>query len=54
MSYAANVAELTRSNSDFRRVLFTVYGPPDHQPGRVHHTKDEADADEHDVPPGEQ
>jgi len=129
MSYAANVAELTRSNTDFRRVLFTgehtqlvimavpaggeigeevhedidqvlyfiegtgkalladleeevgpgsvvvvpagtkhnfvttgdaplklftVYGPPDHQPGTVHHTKEEADADEHDVPPGEE
>jgi mannose-6-phosphate isomerase-like protein (cupin superfamily) len=32
--------------------LFTVYAPPDHAPGTVHHTKAEADADEHDVPPG--
>jgi mannose-6-phosphate isomerase-like protein (cupin superfamily) len=32
--------------------LLTVYGPPDHQPGTVHHTKADADADEHDVPPG--
>lgn len=33
--------------------LYTVYGPPDHPPGTVHRTKAEADADEHDVPPGE-
>lgn len=31
--------------------LFTVYGPPDHAPGTVHETKEEADADEHDEPP---
>ncbi|MDP9408807.1 MAG: cupin domain-containing protein [Actinomycetota bacterium] len=35
-------------------VLTTVYGPPDHAPGTVHRTKEEADADEHDVPPQEQ
>ena len=27
-------------------VLMTVYGPPDHEPGTVHHTKAEADAAE--------
>ena len=27
-------------------VLYTVYGPPDHAPGTVHHTKEEADAAE--------
>ena len=27
-------------------VLFTVYGPPDHAPGAVHHTKEEAAAAE--------
>jgi mannose-6-phosphate isomerase-like protein (cupin superfamily) len=27
-------------------VLYTVYGPPDHADGVVHHTKDEADAAE--------
>jgi mannose-6-phosphate isomerase-like protein (cupin superfamily) len=32
-------------------VLYTVYGPPDHADGTVHHTKEEADADEHDEPP---
>jgi mannose-6-phosphate isomerase-like protein (cupin superfamily) len=31
-------------------VLYTVYGPPDHADGTVHHTKAEADADEHDEP----
>jgi mannose-6-phosphate isomerase-like protein (cupin superfamily) len=31
--------------------LATVYGPPDHAPDTVHHTKADADADEHDVPP---
>jgi len=33
--------------------LATVYGPPDHAPGTVHHTKADADADESDVPPQE-
>ncbi len=32
-------------------VLSTIYGPPDHAPGTVHHTKADADADEHDEPP---
>ena len=35
--------------------LATVYGPPDHAPGTVHHTKAEADAAEaagQDQPPG--
>jgi mannose-6-phosphate isomerase-like protein (cupin superfamily) len=27
-------------------VLYTVYGPPDHAPGTVHHTKEEAEAAE--------
>ncbi len=27
-------------------VLYTVYGPPEHAPGVVHHTKEEADAAE--------
>jgi len=27
-------------------VLYTVYGPPDHAPGAVHRTKEEADAAE--------
>jgi mannose-6-phosphate isomerase-like protein (cupin superfamily) len=31
--------------------LATVYGPPDHKPGVVHHTKTEAEHDEEDVPP---
>jgi mannose-6-phosphate isomerase-like protein (cupin superfamily) len=31
--------------------IITVYGPPDHQPGTVHRTKAEADADEGDRPP---
>jgi mannose-6-phosphate isomerase-like protein (cupin superfamily) len=34
--------------------LVTVYGPPDHRPGTVHHTKADADADSGDVPPGGQ
>lgn len=34
--------------------IATVYGPPDHRPGTVHHTKAEADRDEADVPPQEQ
>jgi mannose-6-phosphate isomerase-like protein (cupin superfamily) len=34
--------------------IATVYGPPDHAPGTVHRTKEEADADEADVPPQEQ
>lgn len=28
--------------------LFTIYNPPNHPPGTVHRTKDEADADEKD------
>lgn len=32
--------------------LATVYGPPDHRPGTVHHTKADALRDEDDVPPG--
>ena len=35
-------------------VLYTVYGPPEHADGVVHHTKEEADAAEasgEDVPP---
>lgn len=31
--------------------IATVYGPPDHAPGKVHHTKAEADRDESDRPP---
>jgi mannose-6-phosphate isomerase-like protein (cupin superfamily) len=31
--------------------LATVYGPPDHRPGTVHHDRDEAEHDEDDVPP---
>ncbi|HEX6077015.1 MAG TPA: cupin domain-containing protein, partial [Micromonosporaceae bacterium] len=31
--------------------LVTVYGPPNHPPGTVHHTKSAADRDESDVPP---
>jgi|SRR5947208_10977907 len=31
--------------------VVTVYGPPDHAPGTVHHTKADADRDEHDLPP---
>jgi mannose-6-phosphate isomerase-like protein (cupin superfamily) len=31
--------------------VVTVYGPPDHAPGTVHHTKADADRDEQDVPP---
>jgi mannose-6-phosphate isomerase-like protein (cupin superfamily) len=27
--------------------LYSVYGPPDHAPGTVHHTKADAEADEH-------
>ena len=27
--------------------LYTVYSPPEHEPGTVHHTKEEADAAEH-------
>lgn len=30
--------------------LYTVYAPPQHAPGKVHKTKSEADADEHDHP----
>ncbi len=32
--------------------LVTVYGPPDHRPGTVHHTRAESERDEADVPPG--
>ncbi|GAA2511001.1 cupin domain-containing protein [Pilimelia columellifera] len=31
--------------------LVTVYGPPDHRPGTVHHTRADAERDELDVPP---
>lgn len=31
--------------------IATVYSPPDHAPGTVHHTKADADRDKHDVPP---
>ncbi|SFN81165.1 Mannose-6-phosphate isomerase, cupin superfamily [Geodermatophilus obscurus] len=37
-------------------VLYTVYGPPEHADGAVHHTKEEADEAEEsgqDEPPGE-
>lgn len=37
-------------------ILYTVYGPPDHAEGAVHHTKEEADAAEEsgqDEPPTE-
>jgi mannose-6-phosphate isomerase-like protein (cupin superfamily) len=32
--------------------LVTIYGPPDHRPGTVHHTRADAEQDEADVPPG--
>lgn len=31
--------------------IVTVYGPPDHRPGTVHHTKVDAEQDKGDVPP---
>lgn len=31
--------------------IVTLYGPPDHRPGTVHHTKQDAAADKADVPP---
>jgi mannose-6-phosphate isomerase-like protein (cupin superfamily) len=33
--------------------LYTIYGPPDHAPDTVHLTKQDAERDEHDVPPPE-
>jgi mannose-6-phosphate isomerase-like protein (cupin superfamily) len=30
--------------------LVTIYGPPDHRPGTVHHSKADAEADESDYP----
>ncbi|WP_213450529.1 cupin domain-containing protein [Rhizomonospora bruguierae] len=33
--------------------IATVYGPPDHRPGTVHRAKQDADADQADVPPHE-
>jgi mannose-6-phosphate isomerase-like protein (cupin superfamily) len=52
---AVLVPEGTRHNflntgTDPLRIV-TVYGPPDHAPGTVHHTKADADRDESDVPP---
>lgn len=41
-----------RNTGDAPLRLVTVYGPPDHRPGTVHRTKQEADRDEGDVPPG--
>jgi mannose-6-phosphate isomerase-like protein (cupin superfamily) len=32
--------------------LVTVYGPPDHRPGTVHHTRADAERDAGDLPPG--
>jgi mannose-6-phosphate isomerase-like protein (cupin superfamily) len=53
---AVLVPEGTRHNfvntgSEPLRIV-TVYGPPDHRPGTVHHTKADADRDESDSPPG--
>jgi mannose-6-phosphate isomerase-like protein (cupin superfamily) len=31
--------------------IATVYGPPDHRPGTIHHTKRDAEADKGDLPP---
>ncbi len=31
--------------------IATIYGPPDHPPGTVHHTKADAERDERDKPP---
>jgi mannose-6-phosphate isomerase-like protein (cupin superfamily) len=49
------VPEGTRHNivntGDIPLRVVTVYGPPDHPPGTVHHTKRDADEDEADVPP---
>jgi mannose-6-phosphate isomerase-like protein (cupin superfamily) len=54
--YAVVVPSGTRHNVVSDDVLpmrlVTVYGPPDHRPGTVHHTKADADADKFDVPPG--
>jgi mannose-6-phosphate isomerase-like protein (cupin superfamily) len=33
--------------------LYTIYGPPDHAPDTVHLTKQDAERDEHDIPPPE-
>jgi mannose-6-phosphate isomerase-like protein (cupin superfamily) len=33
--------------------LYTLYSPPDHAPDTVHLTKQDAERDEHDIPPSE-
>jgi mannose-6-phosphate isomerase-like protein (cupin superfamily) len=33
--------------------LYTIYSPPDHAPDTVHLTKEDAEHDEHDIPPPE-
>ena len=33
--------------------LYTIYSPPDHAPDTVHLTKEDAERDEHDIPPPE-
>src|SRR5512143_1630177 len=39
---------INTGSSDLR--LYTVYAPPQHAQGTIHHTKADADADEHDQP----
>jgi mannose-6-phosphate isomerase-like protein (cupin superfamily) len=38
------------NDGDDELKLYSVYGPPDHPPGTVHHTKADAEADEADEP----
>ena len=42
----AGVEHNFRNDGPNPLVLYTVYGPPDHADGAVHHTKEEADAAE--------
>jgi hypothetical protein len=46
--FVDNIEKLTEENDLFRKVLYTIYGPPEHVAGTIHRTCAEANtAHEH-------
>lgn len=40
---------IINTSPDSPMKLYTIYSPPEHKPGTIHKTKEDAEADEHDV-----
>ncbi len=43
--FVQDIEGLAVNNEEFRRVLYTLYAPPNHRDGVAHHTRADAQAD---------